>query len=107
MTTAALPPTSRYAAVEVALYALPDGRTRAYLRRRLLPPPDRLGLLTEYVVTSGDRLDRIAATFLGDPEQFWRVCDANRELRPDDLTAVAGRRLRITLPDGIPGLPHV
>ena len=103
MTTAALPPTSRYAAVEVALYVLPDGRTRAYLRRRLLPPPDRLGLLTEYVVTSGDRLDRIAATFLGDPEQFWRVCDANGAMRPEELTEFPGTRIRITLPQGIPG----
>ena len=44
--------------------------------------------------------------YLGDPEQFWRVCDANRAMRPDELTETIGRRLRITLPEGIPGAPN-
>ena len=34
----------------------------------------------------GDRLDNIAARYLGDPEQFWRICDANGAMRPDELT---------------------
>jgi hypothetical protein len=107
MATAALPPTSRYAAVEVAMYVSPSGQTWAYLRRRLVPQPERLALLAEHVVTEGDRLDRITATYLGDPEQFWRICDANRGMRPDELTAVIGRRLRITMPDGFPGMTNV
>ncbi|HEY5151336.1 MAG TPA: LysM domain-containing protein [Mycobacterium sp.] len=107
MATAALPPTSRYAAVEVAMYLSPSGQTWAYLRRRLVPQPERLALIAEHVVTEGDRLDRITATYLGDPEQFWRICDANRAMRPDELTAVIGRRLRITMPDGFPGLTNV
>ena len=37
------------------------------------------------------------------PRQFWRVCDANAAMRPDELTETIGRRLRITLPEGIPG----
>ena len=36
-------------------------------------------------VTEGDRLDNITARFLGDPTQFWRVCDANLALLPDEL----------------------
>jgi hypothetical protein len=106
MATAALPPTSRYAGIEVAVYRWPDGRESAYFRRRLPPPPERLSLVAEHVVTDSDRIDRIAYDYLRDPEQFWRICDANRAMRPADLTAVVGRRLRITLPDGIPGLPH-
>ena len=51
----------------------------------------------------GERLDIIAAQHLGDPEQFWRLCDANGAMRPDELTETVGRRLRITLPEGIPG----
>ena len=35
------------------------------------------------------------AQYLGDPEQFWRICDANDAMRPDDLTAEVGRRLLI------------
>ena len=57
-------------------------------------------------MTEGERLDNIAAQYLGDPEQFWRICDANGAMRPDELTETVGRRLRITLPEGIPGAPQ-
>ena len=63
-------------------------------------------LLLEHTVTEGDRLDNIAARYLGDPEQFWRICDANGVMRPDELTETVGRRLRITMPEGIPGVPN-
>lgn len=96
------PPTSRYAAVETTTTTLPDGRVVAHLRRRLLPPLDRFTVLHEHVVDRGDRLDNLAAAHLGDPEQYWRICDANGAERPDDLL-VPGRRLRITLPEGVPG----
>ena len=56
-------------------------------------PPERFSLLVEHTVTGGDRLDNLAAHYFGDPELFWRICDANRALRPDDLTETAGRRL--------------
>lgn len=98
------PPTSRYAAVETTTAALPDGRVVPHLRRRLLPPADRFATLAEHEVERGDRLDNLAAAHLGDPEQWWRICDANGAERPDDLLEV-GRRLRITLPEGVPGTP--
>jgi hypothetical protein len=44
----------------------------------------------------------LTARYIGDPEQFWRVCDANRALLPDDLTAAAGNVIRITLPEACP-----
>jgi len=97
-------PTSRYHLVDTATWAAADGRSIVYLRRRFVPPPERFALATEYVVGAGDRLDNIAASQLGDPEQFWRICDANVALRPDELTEELGRRLRITLPEGIPGV---
>lgn len=98
-------PTSRYFGLEIADHVGADGVVRPYLRRRFVPPPERFALLTEHLVTGGDRLDRVTATYLTDPEQFWRLCDANRAMRPDELTEIVGRRLRITLPEGIPGLP--
>ena len=100
------PQTSRYFGTETTTIEARDGKTYAYLRRRFLPQPERFTLLQEHVVVQGDRLDNITARYLGDPLQFWRVCDANRAMRPDELTEEIGRRLRITLPEGIPGTPN-
>jgi hypothetical protein len=49
-------------------------------------------------VAQGDRLDNVTARYLGDPAQFWRVCDANNVLRPDELEET-GRAIAIALPD--------
>ena len=100
------PPTSRYHGIDTATLETADGKTIIYVRRRFLPAPERFALLQEHVVTQGERLDNITAHYLGDPEQFWRVCDANAAMRPDELTETIGRRLRITLPEGIPGMPN-
>jgi hypothetical protein len=98
-------PTSRYAATDTAMLEV-DGKEVMYLKRRFVPSPDRFAGLQEHVVTRGERLDVIAHTYLGDAELFWRLCDANGAMRPDELTATIGRRLRITLPEGIPDTPH-
>ena len=55
-------------------------------------------LLAEVAVGQGDRLDLITARTLGDPEQFWRVCDANDAMDPRELTAETGRALRVPVP---------
>ena len=99
------PPNSRYAAIETTTLTLPDGTVIRYLRRRFIPPPDRFTQVQEHTVTQGERLDNITALYLGDPEQFWRVCDANPIMRPEELTEQIGRHIRITLPEGIPGMP--
>lgn len=80
---------------------LPDGRTVAYLRRRWLPQPESLAEVQRHSVTEGERLDHITAKHLGDPTQFWQLCDANRALHPAELEYI-GKTLRITLPAGIP-----
>lgn len=92
------PPTSRYYNVETAKLVGADGRETIYLRRRFLPDLRTIIVLAEHTVTEGDRLDNVTAQYLGDPEQFWLVGDANTEMRPDDLTTEVGRRLRIPLP---------
>ncbi len=106
MNTNPFPPTSRYAGVETTTIEDAAGNTIIYLKRRFLPPPERFALLQEHVVKQNERLDNITAQYLDDPEQFWRICDANRAMRPDELTEIPGRRLRITLPEGIPGTPN-
>ena len=106
MATYNFPPTSRYHGIETVLFKTTDGRIIVYLRRRLLPSADRFALLQQHVVVEGDRLDNIAANYLGDPEAFWRIADANSAMRPEELTEETGRRIRITLPEGIPGAPN-
>jgi hypothetical protein len=69
-----------------------------YWKRRFLPAGDTLPLLVEVTVTEGDRLDLIAARTIGDPEQFWRICDANDALNPFDLAEEPGRILRVPIP---------
>ena len=93
----------RYHDVGTAQIETVPEKTIVYLRRRFVPPPERFELLQEHPVTEGDRLDNITARYLGDPEQFWRICDANNAMRPSELTETIGRKLRITLPEGIPG----
>ncbi len=90
--------TSRYYALENTTLTSPDGRVIAYKRRRFLPDGNDMRLLVEVSVTEGDRLDSITARTLGDPEQFWRICDANNTMNLFDLTTKPGRVLRIPEP---------
>lgn len=94
---------SRYYGIATATLETPGGETINYVRRRFVPPPENFALLLEHVVTEGERLENITAQYLGDPEQYWRVCDANGAIRPQELVETVGRRIRITLPEGIPG----
>ncbi|HTK87512.1 MAG TPA: LysM domain-containing protein [Nitrospiraceae bacterium] len=100
------PINSRYHGIEPAIFTTADGRPLVYVRRRFVPPSDRFALLQEHTIVQGDRLDSLAANYLGDPELFWRLCDANTAMRPEELTEIIGRILRITLPEGIPGTLH-
>jgi hypothetical protein len=97
MRNAMFAPNSRYHALATATHTTPDGRTVVHLRRRFLPQGDDLPLLVEVTPTASDRLDHIAARTLGDPTQFWRVCDANNALNPAALVA-PGHPLRVPTP---------
>lgn len=95
-------PASRYASLAVKTLTVASGggepRAIRYVERRFLPPTGAETTLLEHVVTQGDRLDNVAASYLGDPTQFWRVADANDTLRPEELTDEVGRRIAVTLP---------
>jgi nucleoid-associated protein YgaU len=88
---------SRYFTVETATLALGDGRAVAYKRRRFLPRSETLPPMAEVTVAPGDRLDLIAARALGDPEQFWQICDASRIMNPADPLE-PGTVLRVAVP---------
>lgn len=104
--TPAFPANSRYNKTPLASLTMPDGTEVAYVMRRFVPPPENFALLQEYTVTEGERLDHIAAKYLGDPEQFWRLCDANGAVQPNELIEPVGRSVRITLPENIPGVKN-
>ena len=103
LTAEPFPATSRYHAIPVATYHREAQPAISYLRRRMIPPPERFSLLQEHLVVQGDRPDTLAGHYLGDTEQYWRIADANNVLRPNDLTERPGTSLRITLPEGIGG----
>ena len=105
-TSSQFPPTSRYHGIGTATLQTADGKTTIYLRRRFVPHPERFSLLQEHNVVEGDRLDNLATQFRGDPEQFWRIADANVAIRPEELTERVGGTIAITLPEGIPGAPN-
>ena len=94
------PRTSRYYNIEIVKLVTPDQREIVYLRRRFLPNSSNAVIIAEHSVGEGDRLDNVTARYLGDPEQFWQVCDVNDALRPDELTEEIGRRLKIAMPTG-------
>jgi len=79
---------------------LGGSRVVRYLLRRFPPQPATLPLLAEHVVVRGDRPDLIAASHFGDPTQFWRICDANPVIHPEDLCSGdrIGDALRIPFP---------
>ncbi|HMO60025.1 MAG TPA: hypothetical protein PKA05_22520 [Roseiflexaceae bacterium] len=91
-------PTSRYAALATATHTAADGRTIRYVRRRFLPHGMPMPTLAEVVVLQADRIDLIAGRTLGDPEQYWRICDANDAMHPAELTDEPGRTIRIAVP---------
>jgi hypothetical protein len=106
--TTSFPPTSRYATTAVAEWDPGDGQPRVpYLQRRLCPLPERFSTLYEAAVAGGDRRDLLANRHLGEAELWWRLADANGAIDPRELEGPIGRRLRITLPEGVPGAPDV
>ncbi len=97
-----LEPTSRYYNLPTATLTVigRDGTPIEvrYLRRRFIPAAEGETTLLEHTVTQGERLDNITARYLGDPTQFWRLCDSNGILRPEELEQI-GRVIKIALPN--------
>lgn len=95
-------PNSRYYNLPTAVIIVtgPDGEPREirYVQRRFIPSTKGETLVQEHTFTQGERLDNITARYLDDPTLFWRVCDTNLVLIPEELERI-GRVIRITLPN--------
>jgi len=95
-------PSSRYYGTGVEQITLPSGTVVSYLSRRIIPPSSVYTQTQNYSVVAGDRLDNLAARFLGDPILFWMIADANGVEDANELTAEPGRVILIPLVSGIP-----
>lgn len=106
--TVTFPADSRYYGSTTLIYVTPAGEKITYLARRIVPQPGppNFATIATHTVRQGDRLDLIAAKYLGDPLIFWLICDANGAIEPYDLVATAGKVLDITTPLGVPGAPN-
>jgi len=102
------PTDSRYYGSATLTMTGPDGKTLNYLAPRFVPQPGAPNYATvaQCTIKQNDRLDLIAAKYLGDPLMAWLVCDANGALRPDELVETPGTILNITTPQGVPGAPN-
>jgi hypothetical protein len=105
MATYNFAPSSRYYGVDTLTIG-DHGHEITYLKRRFLPSPASFSTIALHVVAEGERLDNITAEHMDDPTMFYRIADANAAMNPFDLVTPTGRRLRITLPLGVPGTPH-
>jgi hypothetical protein len=83
---------SRYSHVKEHQMSDPQGRTIRYKGIRLISD---IPAQVRHIVIDGERLDRIAFRYYQDSEQFWRICDTNRVMRPESLTAHPGRTIGI------------
>ena len=83
---------SRYAKVRDGELVDDKGRKITYKRVRIIPPtPANCG----HIITEGERLDHIAHFYFRDARRFWRICDANEAMFPDDLAEDVGRKIKI------------
>lgn len=83
---------TRYENVATAEVTDADGRKITYKRIRFIPETPAT---QQHTVAQGERLDLIAHGYYQDPELFWRICDANKAMVPDDLVAEPGRKILI------------
>jgi hypothetical protein len=80
---------SRYDGLATARHSVPDGaggtREVAYLLQRVPRDPSAVTPLQVHRVRADDRADLLADRYLGDSQAWWRICDDNAALDPDEL----------------------
>lgn len=101
--TAPFPPDSRYHGLPLRRMTLGDGREVAFVARRFLPPLDKYETIAIHEVQNGDRLDLLAAQYFADPEQGWRIPEANAVRDPRAVLVQAGSRIAIAAASKLQG----
>jgi hypothetical protein len=62
----------------------------------VLPLPTESKPAGEHRLLEGQRLDHLASQYLGDPTAFWRICDMNNAMHPDELKVI-GKKILIPI----------
>ncbi len=93
---------SRYYGLPVLEFAAPDGRVIRYVKRRFIAQASLFPTLVVHRIQQDDRIDVLAARYLGDPLLYWRIADANLAVRPSDQV-VLGNPLKIPFAATLPG----
>jgi hypothetical protein len=98
-------PSSRYANVVIARYSFPadgsgENNTVAYAVRRFIPQARDIPVATWHTLRAGERIDHLAAHYLGDVELTWRVADANLVTDMLQMGTEPGERVAIPFPPG-------
>ena len=88
-------PGSRYAATGTYQVAAPDGTTVTAAR---LPLPNPAPVLGWYKRSAGERLDLLAANYLGDATDAWALGWTNHAMSLDALAA----HEYVAIPTGVP-----
>jgi hypothetical protein len=97
-------PSSRYANVVIVRYRSSSADLGTpYVSRRFVPRLRDIAVGTTHTLRAGDRIDLLAAHYLGDVEFHWRIADANAVSDMLELTATPGLRIGIPLPPGVAG----
>jgi hypothetical protein len=88
---------SRYEKVATTQITDATSRVIPYIKVRFIPPtPAVVG----HSVLQGERLDQISNNYYKDAQRFWRICDANFAVWPDDEVAVPNVTILIPPSEG-------
>lgn len=97
-----MPGRSRYDGIPTGRVEADDGhggvRDVMYLLTRTPIDPAAAVPLAWHRVAADDRLDLVAARYLGDPAVYWQICDANLTLDPGDLVGPDAEGSVLTIP---------
>ena len=91
-------PNSRYYSLIIRERTNADGVTEAFVARRIIPAMARYRALDRHRTDGDERIENLSADYLGDPELYWRICDANGDEDPGMATQPISRLITIPLP---------
>lgn len=92
------PLNSRYRNVPLRTRTAPDGTVEAFVGRRIIPGLERYTPIARHKLAGDERIDRVSGEYFGDPELYWRICDANGDEDPALAASPEGRVITIPMP---------